>query len=225
MEVNLFLLEVEHWIESDIEIDEDMMVESSHIPPPEMKLEHVQDTPEVNNTIKWIIMLLSVFQTQFYLTERALGWLLNLLFRFLGRYSSQLAELAVRFPQSLHQYRNLVPSILPNNSFERRAVCRSCESIYRFEECIRKVGTRSDVINCTNESFKKTCKQPLMREIRSNSGTTKFYPHKVYCFVSLISSLQTFVMRSGFIDQCESILNFWIVRYIRRNFMERFLDS
>ena len=160
--------------------------------------------------IRWIIILLSVFQTQFYLTNRALGWLLNIVFvllRFLGRYSAAIAELAGRFPRSLHQYGNQLPNFLPRVSFERRAVCKSCDKIYTFEDCVEKVGTSTYAIKCTSRHFKKTCNQPMMREIKSSNGTTKFYPHKVYGFVSLIASLQALVMRSGFVEQCESTRN------------------
>lgn len=74
-----FILDVEHWIESDAEIDEDILVEDFYIPPPEMKLEPAQGTVRVDNsTIRWIIMLVSVFQTQYYLTNRALSWLLSI---------------------------------------------------------------------------------------------------------------------------------------------------
>ena len=205
MLTSLTISDVEHWIEGDTDIDEDVMVENSHIPPPEVEFDSAPCSTEVDSTIRWIIMLLSVFQTQFYLTNRALGWLLkfiSVLLRFLGRFSSKIAEIGLKFPQTLHRYGKIIPSMLPNASFERRAVCKSCESIYKLEECLKKVGSRTDVMNCKSKPFK-----PLMREIRSITGNTKFYPHKVYRFVSLISSLQTLIMRTGFVEQCESTRN------------------
>lgn len=63
---------VEFWIESDMEIDEDIVVEDTSIPPPD-----VQDSPE--NGVRWIVTLLSIFQTRFFLTNRALNWLLKFL--------------------------------------------------------------------------------------------------------------------------------------------------
>ena len=38
----------------------------------------------------------------------------------------------------------------------------------------------------------------------SSCGNRKFYPHAIFCFVSLITSLQALVLRTGFIEQCES---------------------
>lgn len=43
-----------------------------------------------------------------------------------------------------------------------------------------------------------------MKNIVTSSGHEKHYPHKVYCFRSLIFSLQELVMRTGFMQQCES---------------------
>ena len=174
-----FIPDVEYWIESDDEIDEDITIEGSHIPPPEMELEGSEgNLHRTNITIRWIVMLLSVFQTHFYLTKRALCWLLNflfILFRYFGRFSSDMAELGLAFPQSLHQYEAVVSNIIPNSIFEKRAVCTNCQSIYKFEECVRKCGTRYEVMRCKSKSFNKTCNHLLMREIRTSNGTAKFY--------------------------------------------------
>ena len=66
---------VEFWIETDVEIDEDVEIESTNVPPPDVSL--LQESPEeaeVNMIEKWIITLLSVSQTRFFLTNRALNW-------------------------------------------------------------------------------------------------------------------------------------------------------
>ena len=72
---------------------------------------------------------------------------------------------------------------------------------------VEKVGSSTYATKCKCKHFKKTCNQPMMREIKSSNGTTKFCPHNIYCFVSLIASLQALVMRSGFVEQCESTRN------------------
>ena len=199
-------LGAEFWVESDSEIEEDIAVGDATIPSclPE---ELVEESAEVHNTIRWVITLLSVFQTQFYLTNRALAWLLTFLlviFRFLGRYSEKVARLAHQFPSTLHQYQLVLSGIIPNCSFEKRAVCSRCDAIYRFEECVKKVGTRTTSALCKCKLFRKHCNQVLMKQIVTRNGTIKFYPLKVYCYVSLISCLQALVMRTGFVEQCES---------------------
>ena len=63
---------VEFWIESDMEIDEYIVIEDASIPPPD-----VQDSPEngeLSIIVRWIVTLLSIFQTRFFLTNRALNW-------------------------------------------------------------------------------------------------------------------------------------------------------
>ena len=80
----------------------DIVIEDASIPPPD-----VQDSPEngelsiivrwIVTLRQWIVTLLSIFQTRFFLTNRALNWLLKLLsvlLTFLGRYSTKVAEVA-----------------------------------------------------------------------------------------------------------------------------------
>ena len=97
-----------------------------------------------------------------------------------------------------------MPMIMQENSFHRRAVCRKCEAVYAFDECL---SSRTTLSHCKNKLFGKRCGQLLMKEVITSNGTTKYYPHKVHCFISLISYLQLLVMRSGFVQQCESTRN------------------
>ena len=93
---------IEFWIETDMEIDEDVEIESGNIPPPDVSL--VQDSPEkveLNIVVKWVITLLSVFQTRLFLTNRALLRFLSILLCFLGSYSPKVAELATRLPRGI----------------------------------------------------------------------------------------------------------------------------
>jgi len=143
---------VEYWIESDMEIDEDIQIEEANVPPPDVSL--VQESPEkaeLNIIVRWIITLLSIFQTQFFLTDRALKWLLkflSVLLGFLGRYSTKVAELAARLPQSIYQFNHSASDLIPGSTFERRAVCRACDSLYTFKDCLKRVGSRTTVVRC-----------------------------------------------------------------------------
>lgn len=89
-------------------------------------------------------------------------------------------------------------------TFEWQAVCSACCSIYKFEECIRRVGSTAYINRCTYKPFKKACNEPLMKEVVSCSGHSRFYPHAIFCFASLIASLQALLLRTGFMEQCES---------------------
>ena len=198
--------DIEYWTESDVEIDEDIQLECAHIPPPDISdIPESQEKAELCMIVKWIMTLLSVFQTRFYLTDRALKWIikfLGVLLQFLGKYSTKIAELAPMLPQSMNNSLTNMGGL-----FQRRAVCKDCDSLYTFGECIRKNGLRTVVNHCSHKLFMKTCNQPLMKEVISRSGHQKFYPYKVCCLTSLKSSLQALVLRSGFIQLCESTRN------------------
>ena len=200
--------DVEFWIESDSEIDEDIDIESANIPPPDVSLiKNSEEEAEQNLFVKWIVTLLSIFQTRFFLTNNTLDWFLKflgVLLRYLGKYSTKISEIAMKLPQSLYKHNRLLTDVAINNSFEKQAVCMTCDSLYSFEKCIEKVGTRLVINHCTFKPFQKTCNQPLMKAVVSSSGHERFYPYKVYCFVNLISSLQALVLHTGFIEQCES---------------------
>ena len=83
-------------------------------------------------------------------------------------------------------------------------MCKACDSLYSFEDCLEKVGTATVVRRCVHKHFNRTCNELLMKEIVCSSGHKRFYPHKVFCFSNLICSLQTLVLRDGFVHQCES---------------------
>lgn len=166
---------------------------------------------ELTFIAKWITLLLAVFQTRFFLTNRALNWLLKffcILFSFLGKYSPVMSEIASLLPQTLYKHNFLLTDGNHFTMFERRAVCKSCNTLYELKDCLRKAGTVVIGINrCTLKPFTRTCNAYLMKEIITSNGHRKYYPHKFFCYRSLVSSLQELVMRNGFIAQCESTRN------------------
>ena len=134
----LMSTDAEFWIESDLELDEDLTLEGATITPT-LPDEPLQESAEYNSIIRWVVTLFAVFLSRFFLTNRAFSWLLTFLFvvlRFLGRYSTKVAELALHFPHTLHQYQLFLSGIVPSTSFEKRAVCVKCDAIYRFEESV-----------------------------------------------------------------------------------------
>ena len=134
--------------------------------------------------MKWIVTLLTIFQTKFFFTKRALNRLLRVLtvlLSFLGRYSLKIAELAATLPQTMHQYNHSLSIVIYGGTFERQAVCRACNSLYKFEECLVKVGSRTVTNHCVCKLFKRTCNEPLIKGIISSNVHRKFYPHAVFC--------------------------------------------
>lgn len=71
------------------------------------------------------------------------------------------------------------------------------------------MGSKTTVNSCTFQPFPtiRVCNVPLMKEIASVGGHRRFYPYKIFCFVNVVAALQTFVLRTGFLEQCESTRN------------------
>ena len=162
--------------------------------------------------VRWIVTLLAVFQTCFYLTTQAINGLLKFLvviFQFLGKFSTKLTDLASLIPRSMYtyQFKTSFLDLAIGDAFKRKVVCKYCHSLYGFEECLNKTGVQTTIACCSHKSFKRKCNGLLMKEIVTRSGNSKFYPHKVFCYASLISSLQALVIRTGFIQLCESTRN------------------
>ena len=207
----LVLIGIEYWIESDVDIDEDTQLEECSISPPDLPPQEVSsDERELNFLLKWIVTLLSTFQTRFFLTDKAITWLLKflfILFEFLGKYSPKVARLASKIPQSPFKMNSITGA--GHDTFETRVACKQCDSIYEFKDCVSKVGSITTVRSCKFQPFKhiRECKMPLMKEIISCNGNQKLYPHRIFCFINLVSALQTLILRTGFLEQCESTRN------------------
>lgn len=168
----------EFWIESDSDIDEDVVF--ANVAPMDLMDTNEQDE-ELSFIVRWIVLLLAIFQTRFFLTNRAL-------LSFLGKYSPKLAQIAALLPKSLYKHNISLTDHIQDTTFERRVVCNSCDSLYTFDSCLHKVGSTTIAINrCLYKPYNKRCNTALMKEIITASGLT----------------LQALVRRSGFIEQCE----------------------
>ena len=86
-----------------------------------------------------------------------------------------------------------------SDSFTKRSVCRRCHSLYSYSESLA-------IKHCSNKAVpgSRQCGESLLRGIVSASGKKRFYPQQIFCFTTLVSSLQTLVLRPGFIELCES---------------------
>jgi len=54
-----------------------------------------------------------------------------------------------------------------------------------------------------NASYLRNMHVPLLREVVTSTGSTKFYPYLVYPYTSLVSSLQSLFCRPSFYHLCE----------------------
>ena len=90
-------------------------------------------------------------------------------------------------------------------------VCPKCWKIYHYGECVVLSGSRRSSKSCKHikypdhpyHSHRKECGHLLLMSVCMISGRNILYPHKVYCYKSLKSSLQELLLRPGFHQCCQ----------------------
>lgn len=148
-----------------------------------------------------------MLQTLHSISDQAIRWLITsiyILLKYCGQYSARVRHAAESFPRSpfLRDKHLQIPG--GSISFQQFILCQKCHSLYKYCDCIEKVGTLTKPKACSNVVWAKQCRQPLLHEIVSVSGNTKFYHYRVYCYRSVINSLQRLLLRPGFMGLCES---------------------
>jgi len=168
--------------------------------------------------VTWVLYFLVVWQAAVHLSDNGLEWLLRFFSKFffvVGLQSDFVAGIAAIFPGSLYLMRKYIG--IDRDSFTRYVVCPKCTKLYRPEECTKIVNGQQVALRCTNmlpfRKQKVECGHQLVKEVKLTSGKTMFYPLKVYCYRSVIETLEKFVKRNGFTEKCES----WRNREVNEN--------
>ena len=128
-----------------------------------------------------------------------------------------MAGLTAAFPGTLYYFRKEIG--LVKDDFEKYVVCPKCHALYKFNDCYNAVGTGNVSKKCSFIKFpnhrlrwhRKACGTTLLKEVTLKCGTKRLYPHKVYCYKSVIESLKTLVKRADFTSHCE----LWRTREVR----------
>ena len=153
----------------------------------------------------WILTFVSLFQTLHFIPEKAISWLirfLSFLMKFMGKYSPRIMQIAEALPRSTYQKNKFLND--DSKSVCRYVVCCACHSTFLYEQCLEKVGSRRISRRCPKTLLSRRCNNLLLKNVVSNSGHGKLYLFKVYCYKSLVSSLNKLMLRPGFADLCES---------------------
>lgn len=188
--------ETECWQESDNEIEDDIQdcVQSEpNAPHIQMDSRHQVLDSEQAAVVWWVVVFTCTLQSLHSLSLRTIEWLLKflvVLLTFLGRYSGKISEIARAVPSTLFlrtKYIREKVSILP---IFRKVACRYCHSLYKYEDCIEKRGTRMIVKYCAECGTRRRIRNLLLSIVTHNS-TTKYYPSLLYPFCSVISTLQS----------------------------------
>lgn len=109
------------------------------------------------------------------------------------------------FPKTLLSVRS--PVFHDSIRYDIYVACPKCHSLYNFEDCIGKSGSRMNVVLCKHKEYpnhpvshyRSACNTPLLRICKHN----KFYPYKSYPYQSLKSAITRLLKRVGFLEKCE----------------------
>lgn len=171
-------------------------------------VQYQSSTQAMTTLLQWFIYFLLFWQASCKISDNGLEWLLRFMFQFLHVMgitckSEYVCQLALMLPSSLYLLRQFVD--LKRDSFVKFAVCPKCASLYELENCTRQVGGQIVSNICTYKPFrsKRECGAALARKVILGSGKVLFYPHKLYCFNSIIDQVEGLLKRPGVPEMCE----------------------
>ena len=157
------------------------------------------DTSKISALLKLYTFFLLTLQTLFRLSDTAINVLLAVCRLFLNlSFQSFQQHAACSYRAS-------------GGTFIQDVCCPSCHSLYQWKECIIHLPDNQLVSkHCSFQRFpnhpqhqhRHGCGQSLMK-IKSSKGKQSLYPRLIYCYKSVIASLQEMVSKPGFIDECE----------------------
>ena len=154
-----------------------------------------------------------MWQALFNISDSALRFLvkiLKILFQQLHSIteSHRIRKINDLFPGTIDSLRNVVG--LNRNDFLKYVSCPGCHCVYTWEESTETQGTLLMSKRCSfvmfprhpQARYRKACDSCLMKPIKLATGKLSFYPFKVFCYKSLISSIEDMCKRPNFIDIC-----------------------
>ena len=208
--------EVEIWNEScteseyDSECEDDYAIDKIRPSFPKYSLQHAEKK-RCTILAQWFIRFILILQGKFYLPDRCVDLLLQFLYGFfcvLGKFSPFIKTLAQELPASLHIMKKTFG--LPFG-FRKLIVCRKCLSIYKYKDCLDKASAIPASKKCTNVMYphhpmpnkRVSCETPLLKSVEFASGHAILYPHLVYCYKDFKSCLQTLLLNSEFVCNCQ----------------------
>ncbi len=116
-----------------------------------------------------------------------------------------MARVTTNFPTSVYLLKDFFGW---KETFVRYVVCRKCYSVYDSTKCTEQIGTSTVSKTCNyrshpNSSHIHCCNTLLLKTVHLQSGKTKLIPFKVYCYMSLQTSIQKLLLYPGFVELCE----------------------
>ena len=205
---------------------EDVEDQSADVSPiPDLPVFNTASSEHVKaiSLLKWLIIFLLSLQSKFHISDSGIDMLLSFLRLFVsivGQFSTFVAVMAELFPKS----RLMAQKFLGiETSFKKFVICPKCFKCYLFKDCWCQLGSNQITKYCDfvrypmhpHTSRRVRCNAPLLKSIEFCSGRKLLYPHKIYCYKSLISSLQGLLLSAEFVQECNHWLNKTSSSFIR----------
>ena len=190
--------------------------------PPDLLLdsddEDIADEQQVEHSMPIFVHILACFlllwQTFFHVSDAGISMLIVFLHHFF-RIVAQADGCSMVLKQFANYWPKTIAALnkafgIKKDDFTEFVVCPTCHSIYNFDDCVITRGTKKVSKVCEfkpyprhpHRSKKQPCGTTLLRTVKTKQGSV-LRPRKVYCFRSIISYLQQFLSRPGFVELCE----------------------
>ena len=154
------------------------------------------------------LFFILMFQTLFHVSDAAVNVLLSFFMLFLQKLAKlfqckKLEGFATKLPCKVGQARVITNS--GRNDFTRYVCCPICSSLYLWNQSVPTPSNCTKVAypNHTQVQHRRPCGSLLCKRVKTLTGKIISRPILVYCYKSVIESLQEMVERPGFIDKCE----------------------
>lgn len=159
----------------------------------------------------WTIGITLSIQTRYYIPDAAMNKLFHFLYiliAVLGHISPFLARLVNKMPKSSLSARKLLGL---TKCCQKFVICPKCWTLYTYEEAMEIVGSIQKTKLCnfiefpnhSQQSRRVPCRASLLKTVELVSGRKILYPYKLFCYKSLQSTMQEFLLRPGFHQECE----------------------
>ena len=120
-----------------------------------------------------------------------------------------LINFAKIISETLYMIRNNLG--LQKDSFIKYAVCLKCKTLSIILMNLQRPNSEVVSAKCSHVSYprhphqarRRPCGSILMKAMRSRVGKTFLYPKQVYCFKKVTDSLQDFINKPNFMENCE----------------------
>ena len=197
------------------------------VPHLDLKSLHPHKNLKSLSIVSWILAFLSFMLSAYQLSDRAIEIFLKflkVLLGVLGRFSPLCRDIADLTPGSLYAMQKYVGGA--SEDFTRYVLCKTCFEIYPLSQFAIEghVGTRCLYVaypNHPHASMRQPCDTLLLKTVEFASGKKCFYPFKVYCYMSVCTSLEHHLQHPQFFSWCEE----WRRRTVVDGSMEDVYDG